>query len=130
MQCEVKWAVPYWDDPASRKHRKPSPRSKRNWDRSILAASTVGDSAAVYDPNLTRGDIQRMEMECVTVKGVAQELPCSICHVRRFYRRFDSEIGACWGSKTKYILVQYNNNGSVHGYPASEAYLRDKGAQL
>jgi hypothetical protein len=130
MQCEFTWAAPFWDDRASRKHRRPSKDSRRNWNRSILALGTIGAEPAVYNPHLSRDEIRRVEMECVMVEGVAQELPRSICHIRRFYRRFEAEVGACEGAKTKYIFVQYGNNGSVHGYPASEAYLRKKGAPI
>ena len=136
MDCNVTWSAPFWDELYSRKHRKPSKRSRQMWDRSILAASTQGEGEdAVYDPNLTARDIEQIEMDCVrnalSALGRAPgELRLDICHVRRFYVRLGNIIGASEGIKTDYILVQYENNGSVHGRPVTAAYLRSRGAPL
>ena len=50
-------------------------------------------------------------------------------HVRRYCYCHDSEIGASLGERTPWMLVQYNNEGTVHGYPVTESYLRSKGAE-
>jgi len=134
MHCDVEWQQPVWNETASRKHRKAGPRSRKLWERSILAATTAGGEPAIYDPNLTRDQISEMEMECVRVRPngttLGIELPQILCHVRTFYQNFDIEIGACDGTKTTYMFVQQNHDGSVHGYPVTESHLRDRGANL
>jgi hypothetical protein len=69
-----------------------------------------------------------MEMGCVQGDGI--ELPRAAPHFRRFYRQLPTEIGASEGKKTDYIMVQYNCDGAVHGYPVTAAYLRSKGAAI
>ncbi len=45
--------------------------------------------------------------------------------------RFDfTGLGASEGEFTRFIIVQYEKNGSVHGYPITENRLRQKGAKL
>ena len=93
--------------------------------------------AAVFDPNLTLGQIEEMGMSCLRVvdgnvevaDGVV-EFHGPVCHIRRFYRRFDFVVGACDGEQTNYLFVEYINTGSVHGWPASVKCLRRKGANV
>jgi hypothetical protein len=104
------------------------------WDRSILAANTAQDDS-LYDPNLTTKDIERIEMDCVQAAlsgrgGGVGELRLSICHVRRFSVQLSYVVGASQGSKTDYLLVQYEHNGSVHGWPVTLAYLKSQGAPI
>lgn len=137
MQCEVDWNAPRWDRMACRKHFKPSVQSRRNWNRSILTIYTRDGGAAVFDPNLTLGQIEAMGMSCLQMvdgnieaaDGVV-EFHGPVCHIRRFYRRFDFVVGACDGEQTNYLFVEYVNMGSVHGWPASVKCLRRKGANL
>ena len=127
--CDVQWFEPYWDELAGRKHRKRGPRYIKQWDRSLIVAFTADGRESIYNPELTLDQIERLEMS--TVQGDAGgELILQICHVRKFWRRLAEDIGASQGKKTNYVLVQYNNNGSVHGYPVTESYLRQRGAQL
>ena len=98
------------------------------WDRSILAAGTIR-KASIYDPNLTERQIQQMEMDCLT-RGIGTPIHTEICHLRKFFRRMDEDIGASDGQKTPYILVQYNHTGDVHGYPISVEGLRRAGAEI
>jgi len=104
------------------------------WERSTLAASTASGNDSVYNPNLTRNDIEAIEMECVrraiAVPAAHNELQLTICHVRRFYVKLGNLIGASEGIKTDYILVQYENDGSVHGWPVTEKYLKLQGVVL
>ncbi len=34
------------------------------------------------------------------------------------------------GEKTEYIMVQYDQDGTVHGYPVTVNYLRSRGAAI
>jgi hypothetical protein len=92
-------------------------------------ASQTTSQPAIYDPNLTTAEIEQMEMECVTAHR-GTPIPTSICHLQTFYRRMDTEIGACDGKKTAYIVVKYNSTGDVHGYPITVERLRGLGAQI
>ena len=123
------WAPPRWNAVAGRKHRRYGPRQRKLWDRSLIVAQTAEKGEpSIYDPHLEEAEIRRMEMSCVEGEGV--ELPCAIAHVRRFYRAFDRCIGASEGQRTNYIFVQWNSEGSVHGYPVTKRYLKSKGAAL
>jgi hypothetical protein len=137
MHCEVSWNEPQWDRVACRKHFKPSPSSKRNWTRSILTMYTSDGGAAVFDPNLTLSEIESMGMGCLQiVHGRVQpaagvvEFHGPVCHIRRFYKEFESTVGACDGAQTRYLFVEYISAGSVHGWPASVSCLRKKGANI
>jgi hypothetical protein len=93
---------------------------------SLLTADTANQKSK-YSPYLSVDQIRRMELECVTQEALRDgEIPLTVCHVKRYYRRFEDEIGAANGQKTKCILVQYSYNGDVHGYPVTEAYLQQQ----
>jgi len=128
--CNIQYQPAKWNRIASLKHHRRGLRVEKMWDRSILAVLTAnGDS--LYDPHLTPQEIEKFEMECVTAVDKRDgELETGLPHVRRFYRKFDCNIGASEGRKTPYILVQYNNDGSVHGYPVTKEYLKSKGALI
>lgn len=132
VMCErVAWARPYWNRAAGRKHRVGGSRARRLWERSVIVASTAGKGEpSIYDPNLLDADIERMEMGCINEERQGTELPQTIPHVRRFYRRMDRVIGGSEGEPTEFILVQWNNEGSVHGYPVTRRYLIERGAAL
>jgi hypothetical protein len=87
------------------------------WERSTLAALTGGPSEpSIYDPRLTDDDIREMEMGSIQ-EDVGVGLPQHASNYRRFYRRFERDIGASEGKKTDCIMIQYDQGGSVHGYP-------------
>jgi hypothetical protein len=130
------FAPPVWNELAGRRHRRRGPRCAKLWERSILAAQT-GDpeQPSVYDPNLTDDEISRLEMACVPGhaawgREAGIELPQRIPHLRMFYSHLDRVVGASEGKKTDYVLVKYNNDGSVHGYPVTARYLKSKGAVI
>ena len=130
---EVQFTPPWWDETASRKHRRTGARSEQMWDSSILTSQTK-DAPAAYDPGIQQGEIRLMEMECVA-QGIAGapgiiELPRKLPHVRKFCRALDRIIGASDGKKTNRILVVYEQIGSVHGYPVTLEYLKSKGAKV
>ena len=128
MCQNVEFSPPVWNEAGGRKHRRTGIRCKKLWDRSLLVAVTAQpNEPAVYDPNLTMHEIREMEMDCV-LRGMGMALPQRVPHVRRFYRVFDRAIGASNGEKTECILVQYNSDGAVHGYPVTREYLRKRGA--
>ncbi len=132
---EAQFTPPWWDEVASRKHRRTGTRGEKMWDSSILTSQTKdGCAPAVYDPRIQRDEIGRMEMECVAqgIEGVPgiTELPQKLPHVRKFYRVLDRIIGASKGEKTNCILVLYQKTGSVHGYPVTPEYLKSKGAKV
>jgi hypothetical protein len=130
------FAPPVWNELAGRRHRRRGPRQLKMWDRSILTAQTgTPDQPSLYDPNLTDQQISLLEMACVPgsnawQSNVAIELPRTLPHVRMFYRRHDQIVGASNGKRTEYIIVKYNSDGSVHGYPVTSDYLKSKGADL
>jgi len=108
------------------------------WERSLLTLGTTQGGAAVFDPQFSLAQIEAMGMGCLRIdengvvlpeEGVV-EIQVNVCHIRRFYRRFDFITGACDGAKTAYLFVEYVNSGPVHGWPASEACLKKKGAQI
>ncbi len=124
---EADFAPPQWV--RMPKHRKTGPRAEKMWERSILAAQTEEHGQpSIYDPGLTDDAIREMEMGCV--RGGGTELPRRVYNVRRFYRHFPQYIGASEGKKTEYIMVQYEQDGSVHGYPVTVGYLRSRGAVI
>ena len=128
--CEhAQWAPPRWNAVAGRKHRRCGPGQRKLWDRSLIVAQTAErGEPSIYDPNLTEDAIREMEMSCVTGQGM--ELPRRSPHLRRFYRQFDFCVGASQGKRTNYIHVQWNQEGSVHGYPVTREYLKSRGADL
>jgi hypothetical protein len=128
MSADAQFRAPVWSEVASRKHRRSGPTWRQKWADSELARWTTHNDS-VYSPYLTRDTIERIEME--TVQGQGVEINVAAPHFRRFYRRFDGMIGASEGKKTQYILVQWNRDGTVHGYPVTERYLRQqKGVDL
>lgn len=132
MRCNVSWSAPRWAEIASRAHRCSGRDAQRRWDMSFLTQDTTGGKS-LYDPYMQRNQIRDMELSCVTIQQNTDsegELPVDVCHVRRFYRRYQDQIGASEGVKTNCILVQYASNGDVHGYPVTESYLRLQGAQI
>lgn len=131
MHCNVTFVAARWNELAGRKHRVNGSVAERKWDRSLLKGETANGEDSLYNPYLNQGDIELWEMECATDDTKrGGELDTGKCHFRRFYRRLPNEIGASQGEKTSYILVQYNSDGAVHGYPVTEGYLRSKGATL
>lgn len=122
MDCEVTWHAPAWNEDASRKHRLGGPHAKRNWERSITKAITKGgDHPSVYDPNLNPLEIERIEMQTI---DAAFELPQRLCTVRYFARDVGRIVGACNGEFADWVFVKYNADGSVHGYPLTQEYLK------
>lgn len=128
--CRIPWSQPTWNEVASARHRDKRQAAISEWGRSLYAANTFKRKSK-YDPNLTRHDIQRIEMECVRDARLRNgELPPTICGVRRYYRWFRDFIGASDGTKTNYIVVIHEATGDVHGFPVTEKYLKENGAQL
>jgi hypothetical protein len=110
--CHLPWQPPQWDRVSNQKHRT---ASKRNWERSTTRAWTgEKNETAQFDPNLTDGQIERMEIEATTGEGIQIQ---DRCHKRTFYRRINQIIGASAGEHTVYIFVEYHNTGAVHGRP-------------
>src|SRR5262249_5181402 len=121
---------PVWNELASAPHRRWGDRAKKAWDRSFYAADTRNRKSK-YTPYLSRSDIERIEMECVLNQSVREgELTSKRCDVRLYFRRFSDFVGACRGKKVCFIVVVHESDGSVHGYPADEKYLRHLGAQI
>ena len=127
MGCDVVWRDAQWNSDAARKHVRRGPREEKNWERSITTALT-GDpyQPSVFDPNLTDQQIQELVMGCLD----GTELRRTICHRRTFYKRVTKIIGASEGIKTDFVFATYSNDGSVHGYPVTTQYLRDRGATI
>jgi hypothetical protein len=86
---------------------------------------------SIYDPHLTIDQIRDLECDCVNdgLNGL-REIPSGVCNLRRFFRKFDIDIGVSNGVRTQYVLVKYQHNGDVHGFPVTEQYLIDIGATL
>ena len=128
--CKYPFDDPVWSELASSRHRDKRQLAKKKWGRSLLAAETFKRKSK-YDPHLEQDEIRRFEMACVLDEASRDgELLPTECNVRKFYRRFQSFIGASNGQKTEYIMVIYQANGTVHGFPVTKQYLRDLGVNL
>lgn len=104
MGCNVSYSQPHWDELASRKHRVSGAAAQKKWDRSILRAETADGEESLYNPHLTRDQIEHIEMRCVEQPrsddwpdGHDGIVPTNKCHFRRFYKKLDDEIGASNG---------------------------------
>lgn len=86
----------------------------------------------MYHPNMTRAMIERLEMDCVSGKGL-EILPHPKPNVRMFWMDvlgLGFPVGASGGQETNLIYVEYNSSGPVHGRPMTPEQLRFKGAAL
>ena len=127
--CNILWQPPVWSDVASRPHRRSGRNQRRRWDLGIIDADTI-NRKSLYNPYLSVGQIKTYEMECVGagLEFGTGELQSGVCNLRSFYRQFDFDIGVSCGFRTDLILVKYQQNGDVHGFPVTQKYLIDHGA--
>jgi hypothetical protein len=75
--------------------------------------------------------IEQFEMEAVTGQG-HEIFPRHKENVRMFWREFANlgfAVGASEGEETRYIYVEYNSSGPVHGRPMTLEGLRAKGVK-
>jgi hypothetical protein len=81
---------------------------------------------------LSPAEIQQIELDVVRRPGIAgfEIFPRKADHERHFWSRSGGYIGACKGERTEFIYVIYHLDGTVHGYPITEALLRQKGVEL
>jgi hypothetical protein len=98
--------------------------------KQILRTTRGLEGVARYHPSLSLADIERTEIETVSlglgVEIVEKQQP----HKRVFWRRMAATVGASNGRETDLIYVEYGRQGNVHGRPITEAELRRKGVKL
>jgi hypothetical protein len=91
---------------------------------------------AQYNPLiLDLAGIAALELHCIengtilTPLGSNQKQHNFFVDCRPYFNDPRVEIGYCDGDKTAYVFVKWNEEG-YHGYPATIAYLRTKGARI
>lgn len=68
--------------------------------------------------------IEALEMRCLSDGRFLYERG----PVRYYWFDYGEIIGASKGEQTTYVLIEYHQNGNVHGHPVTWQELRDKGA--
>jgi hypothetical protein len=96
-----------------------------------VAETGAPKGKAKYGPHdkINEATIHRIEVDAVK-RGLEEseyELPEQKENVRSFWAECSKEVGASSGEKTKFIYVEYQNDGTVHGRPMTKQELIDKG---
>jgi hypothetical protein len=69
---------------------------------------------------------EHLETSCIKPENFIREVKS----VRRYYMNTGRIIGAGSGMETCFIYVEHSKDGSVHGYPITEAELKQMGVKL
>jgi hypothetical protein len=129
---DEEWAAPYWE----RNYPKHRPVANILWEQVVESTGHQGKRGrqrgkpiAKYGPHprITLALIEQMEMAAVRIPE--RELPRVHPTVRAFWSEQGEVIGAIAGEETKYIYVEWDLCGAVHGRPMTKQELISRGMQ-
>lgn len=119
--CTVENPNLKWDSASYGKHTK---ANKKTWERSFARTwSKERNSASQFNPNIPRGDLECIELCCAY--GCMGHTLGNYTNSSIFWYEHNDIIGVSEGEFTRFLLVHCNGN-SVHGYPVTEAHLRER----